>query len=144
VPGGATGCQAVFDELTLREHGDYRYARFHNDVVDNYCLQHPDGYCASAKSLAAHLMGLCGALERGGDLEVRRAMQRWLNGPSPVAKPAVPDARGTVTILDVRAAEDPIAFAEAVRRWSLSTWEAYASLQPLARRWIFEATRGTR
>ena len=84
---GRTGCQQLFDEVLAREFGDYRYAREHRLMVDAYALQHPAEYMRSAKSFAAHLTGMCAALEHGETAEVNRAVQKWLNGPPSVPRP---------------------------------------------------------
>ncbi len=98
-----------------------------------------DTYCVSAKSLAAHLGGLCWALEYGGHPSGYRALDRFLDGPQRFDKPALPAVRGALTIGDVAAAGAAAARADALDRWARATWEAYADLQPLARRWIAEA-----
>ena len=111
-------------------------------AVDCYCLQHPDRYCVSAKSLAAHLTGLAWALEFGGGGEGLAGLQRWLSGKVPLVKPELPERFGGVTVADAAEAEDPPA---AVDAWARSTWAAYAELHPIARRWVETATaRGRR
>jgi uncharacterized protein DUF5946 len=134
VDGGTEGCQSLFDELRSRElvTSTYQAQRM---TVDTYCVQHPDRYCVSAKSLAAHLTGLCWALEYSGYPSGLKALQRWLNGPARIEKPALPPFRGALTIADVGDTPDP----EAIRRWARSTWEAYAPLHPIARQWVDEA-----
>lgn len=139
VQGGTEACQALFDGMTLRVMSDFRYARVHRLAVDAYTLQHPDRYCRSAKSLAAHLTGMCCGLEHSGSETIYAALQRWLNGRSPIDKPPIPAFRGAMTVADVLAAEEPLAHARAVEEWSRSTWDAYAPLHALARRWIAEA-----
>jgi len=138
-PEGSGGCQEIFDEFLARDFTNALYGRFHRLMVDTYCLQHPDRYCASAKSLAAHLGGLCCAVEHGARPEAYKALQRWLNGRPPIEKPELPSSRGAVTIADVKATPDPIEYAQAVQRWARSTWEAYAILHPQARRYMQEA-----
>ena len=102
-------------------------------------MQH-DKYIASGRSLAAHLAGVCIALEHGGDESLLRAVQRWLSGTREVAKPAVPARRGDVTIDDVIvvAPEDRHAV---VKRWAESVWAAWAEHQALARSWVASARR---
>jgi len=136
---GSDGCQALFDELLARDFSNVIYGRSHRLMVDTYSLQHPDRYCVSAKSLAAHLGGLCCAIEHGARPEAYHSLQRWLNGRSPIEKPELPSSRGAVTIADVQAASDAAGYAQAVERWARSTWEAYAILHPLARRYMDEA-----
>jgi hypothetical protein len=131
IAGGTAGCQALFDELRSGQlvASTYQAQRM---TVDTYCLQHPDRYCVSAKSLAAHLTGLCWALEYSGNPSGLNALQRWLNGPPRIEKPSVRSFRGALTVADTPD-------LEAIERWARSTWEAYSSLHPLARQWIDEA-----
>lgn len=142
-PGGNAGCQQIVDELWAREFGDASYFRVHRMTVDTYCLQHPDRYCASAKSLAAHLTGLCWLLERDGSRAVGSdALRRWLNAAVRLEKPEIPAQRGRITVADVRGAADPDAYARAVEGWAWSTWEAYSSLHAVAHDWIEQALSG--
>ena len=60
-------CQEMFDHLLARSFSDLTYGRLHRLFVDLYSLQHPDKYCDSAKSFAAHLTGLCCVMEHSGD-----------------------------------------------------------------------------
>jgi hypothetical protein len=139
VPGGTVGCQTLFEALGLRAYGDPARARFQRLVTDIYCLQHPDRYCRSAKSLAAHLAGLCWAVEYGGHETGYRALNRFLDGMPTIQKPALPPFRGTVTIATMVDVADAMAYARAVDRWARSTWDAYVALHPVARAWIADA-----
>ena len=140
IAGGTDGCQALFDQFRLRESAelarDYASTRL---TIDIYSVQHPDRYCVSAKSLAAHLTGLCWAVERGGSGAGLQAMQRWLNGSVPLDKPVIPKDRGQLTVADVAGAADQAAYDAALDRWARSTWEAYSPLHEIARHWIDEA-----
>lgn len=138
--GGLEGCQRIFESIGLREYEDMRFARYHRIVVDVYALQHPDRYGRSAKSFAAHLTGLCAWLEdESGAQSINAAVQRWLSGPSPIAKPQPPPSYGALTIGDLAAADDPIRYGDVMREWARSTWRAYASLHVTARSWIATA-----
>jgi len=140
VAGGTRGCQLVMDELVARDFTSIYHFRVHRMMVDTYSLQHPERYCASAKSLAAHLTGLGWLVEHEGDRAVgSEALRHWLDGRPALEKPPIPSFRGRLTIGDVRAAEDPDAYARAVERWARSTWEAYAPLHEVAREWIRHA-----
>jgi hypothetical protein len=109
-------------------------------MVDAYALQHPERYCVSAKSLAAHLTGLCWAVEHAGNRAIEsKPLRRWLNGTPRIEKPVLPAVRGSLTIEDVREPVDPASHAAAVERWARATWDAYSDLHALARRWIREA-----
>jgi hypothetical protein len=136
VAGGTEGCRATFDSLVGRDFGDARYFAAHRLFVDTYALQHPDAFCVSAKSLAAHLAGLCLILEKGADPAMgSRRLNRWLDGRSDLVKPLLPEQRGALTLADVEAMDYPGEWAEAVGRWALSTWEAWRDLHPPARAW---------
>jgi hypothetical protein len=140
IAGGTDGCQALFDQFRVRESAelarDYGSTRL---TIDIYSVQHPDRYCVSAKSLAAHLTGLCWAVERGESEVGLRALQRWLNGSVPLNKPAIPKDRGKLTVADIASAVEQAAYAAALDRWARSTWEAYSPLHEVARYWIDEA-----
>ena len=108
--------------------------------MDCYSLQH-DAYIRSGRSLAAHLTGVCVALEHGGDESILRAAQQWLSRTRELAKPEVPTSRGDVTVHDVIAAAPEERHA-VVRQWAASVWSAWSEQQELARRWIAEAGSG--
>jgi hypothetical protein len=140
VRDGTAGCQAIMDHLLARDFSDAAYFRVHRMMVDTYCLQHPNRYCVSAKSLAAHLTGLCWLVEHGGDRRVgSELLRRWLNASPRIEKPEIPSFRGSLTIADVCEAPNPEAYAGALELWARSTWEAYSALHSLARQWIEQA-----
>lgn len=137
VEGGTDGCQVMFDDESVREYGDVTFAGRRRLVVDTYALQHPERYCRSATSLAAHLTGLCVAVEhRAREETLNDAIQRWLSRRPELDKPALPVARGPLTIADVLAATDAVTHRSIVERWARGTWAAYAELQPVARAWV--------
>ena len=118
VQGGTVGCQTIVDELWAREFRDVSYFRVHRMAVDTYSLQYPGRYCASAKSLAAHLTGLCWLLEQAGSRAVgSESLRRWLDGTPRIEKPEVPLFRGRLTVADVREASEPDTYARAVEAW---------------------------
>lgn len=139
VPGGTEGCLALYREVLGRGFGGSAHPATERLAWDTYCVQHPDRYCVSAKSLAAHLAGLCWALEYGGHATGYRALNRFLDGPPRFPKPEPPTFRGALTIGDVGEAGDAADRARALEGWARSTWQAYSGLHPLARRWIEEA-----
>jgi hypothetical protein len=100
--GGRQGCRACFEVFLARDFSDPLFYRVHRMFVDTYCLQHPEEYCASGKSLAAHLVGLCWVLE-GGAAAARGpdGLRRWLGGERRLDKPSLPEARGAMTIGDL-------------------------------------------
>jgi hypothetical protein len=135
------GCQRLFETLVGRDFSDVRYGRVHGLVVDCYCLQHPDRYCISGKSFAAHLCGLCERIEgNAGYGEHDERLRRWLDGARRPEKPAaLPALRGSVTIADVLAADGPETHLRAAECWAHSVWAAYAPFHSLARTWLAEA-----
>ena len=137
--GGTAGCRKLFEELCAREWDNPISYRVHRMMVDAYCLQHPDEYCATAKSFAAHLTGMCCAIEHKSHPNVLRAVQQWLSGKAAVEKPPLPARRGELTLMQVYREQDPVPQMLAVNRWAQSTWNAYSALHPLARKWIEQA-----
>jgi len=105
-------------------------------TIDVYCLQHPERYCVSAKSLVAHLTGLCWALEYGISEGGLRELQRRLDGRQDLVKPPLPAGRGTLTVADIARVAGPDEYMKALDAWARSTWAAYADLQETARAWI--------
>jgi hypothetical protein len=141
VAGGAEGCQTLFDDESARQYGDARFAVRRRMVVDTFCLQHPERYCRSAISLAAHLTGMCVAMEhRGREEELNGAIQRWLSRRPELEKPPLPSARGPLTIAAVRATSDLLDHRAAVDGWARGTWDAYSGLHPIAREWLARVT----
>jgi hypothetical protein len=143
VVGGTVGCQRLFDDESVREYADVRYARRRRMIVDAYCLQHPDRYCVSAISLAAHLSGLCVAVEHPGrEQPLNDAVQRWLSGRPRLEKPPLPDRRGSMRIADVRRTTEPADHEAVTERWAFGVWTEYQDLQPTARTWVDAADGG--
>src|SRR3954471_2156773 len=135
----ATGepcCDVLRDQILARDYEQpVLYWRFHRMAVDAYCLQH-SAYVASAKSLAAHLCGLCIAFEHGNDPAKLRRVQLWLSTNPDIRKPPLPQFRGEFTIGQAAAVGNPIEFGTAVEAWARSVWHAYHDLQPIAREWV--------
>jgi hypothetical protein len=130
---GRKACRARFDELLARDFSDAAFFRTHRLFVDIYALQHPQQFCRSAKSLAAHLGDLCAILEHGASTATGfEPLTRWLNGNPPLEKPPPPHNRGTITLSDVADA-DAATWADELRRWGASVWAAYGEQQPWAR-----------
>lgn len=111
----------------------------HRLMVDAYALQHPERYCLSARSYAAHLTGMLASLEHDGKPELLRALQRWLSNHPALEKPPLPESRGELTIASVLAAPDRLAMDRAIRAWGESAWAAYAPWHELARKWTAAA-----
>jgi hypothetical protein len=142
VAGGRAGCQALWDEMMARSVTDLRYRGAYRLAFDTYCMQHVDTYGVSAKSYAAHLMGLCCGIEHRGDPAVYDLIHRSLNGRPALARPASPVARGSITLIEVAAAPDPDHHARRVRAWAQDVWDAYAPHHELARALLAAALGG--
>lgn len=139
-PGGRSGCENLFHEVIAREFGDYRYFRVHRLTVDAYSLQHPEQYMRSGKSFAAHLTGICAALEYDDGRAINRAVQQWLSDNPTIEKPAhLPRQRGDLTVAHAHAAATPGEHAARVREWARSVWEAWSDHHTLARELIARA-----
>lgn len=136
IEGGREGCQRLFNSRASLEMNDYRYARFHRLVVDCYCLQHPQQYCVSAKSLMAHLAGLCIAVEMAGEQDAYRTLQRSLNGNPSLEKPILPETRGSYTVGDVLNTSNADDYAHCVNEWANEVWRAYQPIQGWGRDWL--------
>jgi hypothetical protein len=136
VRGGRAGCQALWDEISAHAYRDPSYAATHALAFDAYCMQHPERYCRSAKSYAAHLTRLCCGWEQGGDPKIYAAIQKWLNGTVAIEKPEAPGYRGQMTVADLRAARQMDEHTRLVHSWAESVWAAYTSQHDLARNWI--------
>ncbi|HEV2489479.1 MAG TPA: DUF5946 family protein [Candidatus Acidoferrales bacterium] len=136
VAGGSAGCQALFNQISARSYENPGYAAAHELLVDAYCLQHPEPYCHSAKSFAAHLTRMCCGIERDGDRKIYRAIHIWLSGPAKIEKPEVLASRGELTIAHVAAAHSVEEHQKFVREWAESVWQAYSPQHTLARKWL--------
>ena len=134
--GGYDGCRSIFNQITAQSFSDAAHFAVHRAAVDCYALQHPEYFCASAKSYAAHLSGLCVAVEYNGSLEVNAAIQRWLSGPIKLLKPAVLIKRGDITVTHLQAATDVQDHIQRVHDWCRAVWLAYHDLQATARSYV--------
>jgi hypothetical protein len=138
-PEGTRGCRAMFDELAIRQWYSPLAYPVRRMMVDTYALQHPDEFCASAKSFAAHWTGLCAALEHAGHPNLLRVLLEWLDAQPALVKPQLPAQRGRVTIVDTYQASCVEEVHATADRWARSVWQAYEGLQPQARTWVAEA-----
>jgi hypothetical protein len=136
IEGGRDACRRVFDRYSALASTDIAYGRSHWLLVDTYAMQHLDPFCISAKSFAAHIMGLCWAVEHGGGPAGYAAIPRWLNGTVPLEKPPAPLTRGATTLIDVANGSDRVQHASLVQAWARHVWSAYNPHHELARRWL--------
>ena len=134
--GGRAGCQALYDALAVPGSGGPGLSPRRDLAFDAYCMQHPGTYCRSAKSYAAHLTRLCCGLEYGGDPQVYRAIQRWLNGVVPLEKPEVLAKRGRTTVADLQVAATRQEMERLAQAWAEEVWKAYTPQHEIARGWI--------
>jgi Family of unknown function (DUF5946) len=141
--GGREGCDEAFHELGARASADFGFAYRRRAVVDAYCLQHP-AYIESLKSFAAHLCGLCAAVEYAADPRAERTIWSDLRISPDAVKPAIPQHRGTMTIAGVSRAATPEAFRAAVDVWIPDVWAAWREHHALARCWLESAIAAPR
>src|SRR5262245_2354939 len=125
-----------------RAASDLRYRGVYRLAFDTYCMQHVDTYGVSAKSYAAHLMGLCCGVEHEGKAAVYDVIHRSLNGRPSLERPASLGERGTITLTTVAAAAEPDEYARWVRWWAADVWNAYAAQHELARELLATALGG--
>ncbi len=141
--GGYAGCQALFNQMTAQAFSDVNYFAQHRLVVDCYSLQHPEFYCASAKSYVAHLTGLCAAIDYENKNEIDITVRRWLDGKVEMDKLKVlaPCSRGTRTITHLQSASNPLEHKKLVYEWARNIWQAYSELHDAAQTFIAAAMR---
>jgi Family of unknown function (DUF5946) len=132
-------CKELFEAILAKEFSDYRYGKIHRLTVDAYCLQHPDVYMVSAKSFAAHLVGMYCAMKYDGDADLLKDLQKWLNGKKQLVKPAMLKEFGDLTISHLAVAKDADDHSKLVKEWAESAWESYAVYHDLAKDWIEKA-----
>jgi uncharacterized protein DUF5946 len=142
--GGRAGCRAAFDELSAASWTTPARGAMHNMLVDVYAMQHPEEYGRSAKSYIRHLSALAFLLEHPNDLRLYWATpgrsERSAAPPIP-SKPALLEARGALTVADVRGVRDDLEYQRVVRAWAASVWAAYAPQHALARDYLAAVRR---
>lgn len=137
-------CAARFELLSARTfENPMLYGRCHRLAVDAYCVQHSP-YVKSAKSLAAHLGGLCIAFEHHGSDHAFRRLQQWLSTNPPILKPDLPPSRGALTIHHITGLETASAYCRAVDEWARAAWDAYTAVHTVARDWVRQALAASR
>ena len=141
VTEGKVGCRKVFEEVIALQFSDYRYGKNHRLTVDIYSLQHPDEFMRSGKSFAAHLTGMCAALEYEDTLLINQMVQQWLSTNPQIEKPVhIPKERGNLTISYIQSAADAEEVTKRVNTWAREVWAAWSEHHALARQLITEAT----
>jgi hypothetical protein len=140
VSGGSAGCREMFDRLGVPSPNDNPVMRVRRLFVDTYSLQHPDPFCVSATSLAAHLTGVGWILEYNGNAaNGSEQIRRWLNSRPALIKPTLPATYGEVTIAAVAQTGASGDVERAVALWAQATWSAYSPLHAVAHDWIERA-----
>ena len=142
IAGGQAACQALFQTFGAQAFDNLRLASVHRLAVDSYCLQHVDPYCVSAKSYAAHLVGLCCGVAHNGNPALYDIIHRWLNGSVTLNKPDVLGFRGRITLPEVLAIQPVEAQVKRVHDWAASVWDAYATQHEIAQVWVKQAFEG--
>jgi len=133
--GGRSGCDRAFHELGARAVADAAFAYRRRTVVDAYALQHP-AYILSLKSFAAHLCGLCAAMEYAADARAERAIWSDLRLPPGAVKPALPMRTYAVTVAGLAYAANGAAFRTAADAWFADVWTTWRDQHALARQWL--------
>ena len=132
----AEECERIFHSILLKDFSDFSCAKVHRLTVDAYSLQHPDVYMISSKSFAAHLTGICCAMEYGNDPELFRLLQKWLNRKKQIPRPENLENFGNLTIAHVSQAKSGPEHVDLVWEWARDVWEAYRPYRGLAMKWI--------
>jgi Family of unknown function (DUF5946) len=146
--GGRAACQDLFNDVALRVRalawtGSMKTWRLMHDVYD---IQHEEEFCGRYKGLVMHLGGVCWAIEHGGNESGYRALAQlveqnpWDGQPYPPS-PGIPAARGTYTVANLAALNDPESLTSGVDRWARAAWLAYAPLHTVARDWVQDALK---
>jgi Family of unknown function (DUF5946) len=141
VDAGQPRCEELRDILLARDFQQpVLFWQYHRLAIDAYCVQH-SSYVKSAKSLAAHLCGLCIYFDHQNDAAAMRTLQRWLSTNPQINKPELPAKRGQLTITHVSGIEDSVSYGCAVEQWARSAWDAYENLHVTAREWLKLSSR---
>ena len=136
--GGREECQKLFDEVMAREFSSPALFSVHRTTVDCYALQHPERYCASFKSFAAHLTDLYCTIEHGNNPAMLRAVHVGLNGRHDRARPPFVEDRGEITIQSVYDSADAVSHRKAVEVWARCVWRAWPQYHDFARELLRE------
>jgi hypothetical protein len=136
--GAVAGCWEIFGEVLAREYEQPAYFAVHHLTVDAYAVQHPGTPSPHAiQSVGGHLISLYHELELGTGYQERIAAMKhasriarerftWLEPPAD---------RGTITVLDVHAADSATAHQQIVRQWADTMWQAWSAHHDTIRQW---------
>jgi hypothetical protein len=107
------------------EHGDPAF--IHQHVVDAFTAQHADERTKPI-GLTFALIGLYLHVERGfSGREVQRVHMALAKQKRAWPPFALPEHRGSITVIDVTAAAPCAERDDAIDRWCVSVWGAFAS-----------------
>lgn len=81
----------MWHEVMLKELEFYGRVKGLKLRVNTYCMQHPYPYMISAKSFAAHFLGLCITVDHHDDPYLLKAIQNWKFGTGRIQKPKLLD-----------------------------------------------------
>lgn len=129
-------CTVMWHEVILKEEEFYGQAKGNKLRVDTYCMQHPDPYMISAKSFAAHFLGLCITLVHNNDPFLLKSIREWNFGTGLIEKPELPEFVGELTISHIVNAQHRVSYERLLHEWAEKTWQAYASYHDLAEKWL--------
>ncbi len=132
--GGLEACQATYYQIALGNNLALT-SGLGRAIFDAYCLQHPEIYCKSAKSYAAHLAFLYCWITHPDRHDVLEAVHRGLNGPFTSEKAFVPQVgkRGALTILYLQKAQSLEEVTARASEWINTIWDAYSELHGQAK-----------
>jgi uncharacterized protein DUF5946 len=133
--GASPGCWQIYNEVTAKELTNPAYASLRGLRVDTYMVQHPGAPSPqSIQSVAAHLIGLYLALEKGFPPDKAIRFQNRLRKDHLVwLEP--PPSLGVLTIVDIAQAADARAYLELVKQWAVATWQAWNAHHATIRQW---------
>jgi hypothetical protein len=141
--GASAGCWALYGALLSREFGAFD-AEAHRLSVDTYAAQHPGGPTPRGiQSTCTHLVALCLTLEHGWATDQIRPVMRDL-ARGRIFEPVwlSPPEGYRITLIHLLEATAPDAYAESVRQWARSTWEAWSAHHDQLRAWADVIARG--
>ena len=135
--GGLEGCHTILHRLQL-EFGLGLRESLGRMAVDAYCLQHPEIYCLSAKSYAAHLAFMAAWMDYSSDMNTIVIALRGFDGPFEEVKPPVLEHRGSLTMADLQSVQTRAELEQKMTAWGQNVWEAYTFLHDTAREYLRE------
>jgi CTP:molybdopterin cytidylyltransferase MocA len=138
--GASAACWSAFGEVLAREFGDVTFGRVHRNTVDVYAVQHPGADARRERqSVALHLIGICHWLEHDLDMERLNAITQRLANADRDWPRLDPPTGYPMTVVDLLATRDGAEHVSLVRRWAVTTWEAWSTHHDVVRAWAHEA-----